>query len=501
MYRVLVVDDEKIGRDGISFLLRKSSIDFEIAEAHNGKMALDYIKNHDIQFLLTDIKMPFMDGIDLIREVKKLNLHIKIVILSGYSDFEYAKSAMKMGVSEYILKPIDPSEFMMSMESIVQDYITEQKQLQNMQRHMFLLKEHILYSLVNGSSLHQIEKKLNHSLKDFIQPYRRIFLLEFSHNFFGETFDIVDQLNKVIPIEYDSLNLNLQQSLLFFHEDHENKLQVIAKQIIQNISIIYNRRCYIAISKRIEDISQIYEIELMLEDLMESRYLHPQIQLYKHDDILKNIETKNVEEIISRMDQSIKLKDMNAFKNDFYLLQEIYCQNENYSIDYLKFLLSSLLKNIHQILVKTSQYDVDLQLSRFYHCHQTKALFTILLELIDELEQVYNRQENFVHKEIEAVKKYIYSYYNLDLSVDQLADYVCLAPSYLSHIFKKETGENLSKFIKRVRMEKAKDMLENSYEKIVTISVAVGYQNVSYFCQSFREYFGISPQKFRSQGE
>lgn len=131
MYRVLVVDDEKIGRDGISFLLRKSSIDFEIAEAHNGKMALDYIKNHDIQFLLTDIKMPFMDGIDLIREVKKLNLHIKIVILSGYSDFEYAKSAMKMGVSEYILKPIDPSEFMMSMESIVQDYITEQKQCLN----------------------------------------------------------------------------------------------------------------------------------------------------------------------------------------------------------------------------------------------------------------------------------------------------------------------------------------------------------------------------------
>ena len=82
-----------------------------------------------------------------------------------------------------------------------------------------------------------------------------------------------------------------------------------------------------------------------------------------------------------------------------------------------------------------------------------------------------------------------------------MAECVCLTPSYLSHIFKKETGENLGKFIKRVRMEKAKDLLENSYEKIVAISVAVGYQNVSYFCQSFREYYGISPQKYRSQGE
>ena len=112
-----------------------------------------------------------------------------------------------------------------------------------------------------------------------------------------------------------------------------------------------------------------------------------------------------------------------------------------------------------------------------------------------------SKDSRYIHKEVESVKKYIYNNYHLDLSVDQLAEYVCLAPSYLSHIFKKETGENLGKFIKRVRMEKAKDLLENSYEKIVAISVAVGYQNVSYFCQSFREYYGISPQKYRSQGE
>lgn len=78
---------------------------------------------------------------------------------------------------------------------------------------------------------------------------------------------------------------------------------------------------------------------------------------------------------------------------------------------------------------------------------------------------------------------------------------VYMAPSYLSCVFKKETGQNLSKFIKAYRMEKAKEMLEESHKKIVTISNEVGYPNVSYFCQSFREYFGISPQKYRSQGE
>ena len=105
------------------------------------------------------------------------------------------------------------------------------------------------------------------------------------------------------------------------------------------------------------------------------------------------------------------------------------------------------------------------------------------------------------HSEVQDVIRYVYNHYNLDLGVESLANAVNLAPSYLSHIFKKETGENLGKFIKRVRMEKAKEMLETTHEKIVTIAVAVGYSNVSYFCQSFREYYGLSPQKYRSKGE
>ena len=83
----------------------------------------------------------------------------------------------------------------------------------------------------------------------------------------------------------------------------------------------------------------------------------------------------------------------------------------------------------------------------------------------------------------------------------QLADMVYLAPSYLSSLFKKETGQNLSKYIKQYRMEKAKELLTGTNMKIVNISEQVGYPNVSYFVQSFREYFGISPQKFRDQGE
>ena len=120
---------------------------------------------------------------------------------------------------------------------------------------------------------------------------------------------------------------------------------------------------------------------------------------------------------------------------------------------------------------------------------------------IDRLAGSFDKNPSMVHREIEIVKKYIYEHFGEDISVESLSKMVYMAPSYLSSIFKKETGVNLSRFIKTYRMEQAKDMLENSMAKIVDISETCGYPNVSYFCSSFREYFGISPQKFRKNGE
>ena len=104
MYSILIVDDEKIERRGIKFLLKQIGVELEIYEASNGKEALEFLQENKVDILFTDIKMPFMDGIQLINEVKKNNIKNKIVIFSGYEEFEYAKFATKMGVLNYILK-------------------------------------------------------------------------------------------------------------------------------------------------------------------------------------------------------------------------------------------------------------------------------------------------------------------------------------------------------------------------------------------------------------
>ena len=127
MIQILIVDDEKIERNGIKFLLKQLHMEAEIREAVNGVKALEALEESPADILLTDIKMPFMDGLELAENVMKKYPQTKMVIFSGYGEFEYARKAMKSGVDSYILKPVDPEEFRNTMEKVLQEQRTAAK--------------------------------------------------------------------------------------------------------------------------------------------------------------------------------------------------------------------------------------------------------------------------------------------------------------------------------------------------------------------------------------
>ena len=119
MYKILIVDDEKIERNGIKLLLKQLDHEFDVSEAGNGMIALDMLKENEYDILLTDIKMPFMDGMELIEKVHGMKQNLKYIIFSGCSDFSYAKQAVKLGVADYILKPVDINEFKTTINKVV----------------------------------------------------------------------------------------------------------------------------------------------------------------------------------------------------------------------------------------------------------------------------------------------------------------------------------------------------------------------------------------------
>ena len=273
MYKVLVADDEKIGRKGVHFLLDQMEEELSIVEAKNGKGALHYIENNPIDILLTDIKMPFIDGIELIGEALKIQPHIKIAIFSGYSDFEYAKKALSLGVMEYILKPVNPEEFKSTIKKVIHQVDMDHQRSEQSQRHEEILKEHVLYNLVNGNNLKAIEKQLNGKpIEDYIAPYHSIILLEFPGTFFDQSPDIQEDFKKHIRIPFDYLNLNLSQSLFFFEEEDNEKLNAVAHEIYNMLQITYHTKGYLAISTKITSLEDIEGEVERLEDLLEGMY-------------------------------------------------------------------------------------------------------------------------------------------------------------------------------------------------------------------------------------
>lgn len=509
MYRILVVDDEKIERKGIGFLIKQMDVECELSEAVNGQAALEWLEENEADILLTDVKMPHMDGIELIKQLKERNINpkMKIVIISGYSDFEYAKLAVKMGVADYLLKPVDPREFEPTMKKIMDSIESEKLEAEFMEQSMSFMKQHYLYSLVNGLPVDEISQSQLDMLN--IKSYTRLMLMEFESTFFGKSdTDFAENLATCLESldkGFHYLNLNPEQGVILFTENNNDEefWKRAAKAVCGMIERVYGTSVYIAVSRPFSKHEEIVKAFEETENLMENRFYQNDTRIYLpyengQSPLLVQIDDDT---LMKQMKQDIKMKDAAGLREHFEKMCVKYRSKTDFSQVYIKFIFSNLLKDFYDILPDVNELELNKEIDRLYRSTDFQTVIDIININIDRIESTFSKNPKMIHREIEDVKQYIYEHYGEEIGVESLADLVYMAPSYLSCIFKKETGQNLSKFIKAYRMEKAKEMLEDTQKKIVTISNDVGYPNVSYFCQSFREYFGVSPQKFRSQGD
>ncbi|MBO4590965.1 MAG: response regulator [Eubacterium sp.] len=510
MYKLLIVDDEKIERNGIRYLLEDGKLELEIYEAVNGKDALEFLNKTRVDILLTDVKMPFIDGIELIRQAAPLFPDMKIIIFSGYSEFEYAKFAMKMGVEDYVLKPVDPEEFTATMNKVIGELDEMSLKQEYEQESREYIGKHFLYQMVYGNLSNEELDKSKNILDEDILAFHRMILLETDKEFFVRVGNAIeDEIKNAVEEHARYLNLNSQQCLIFLEdkvesgEQRRTALHEMADRLISLLKTNYGETAYVAISESFEPgASSVAEHFKVLESLMQEKFYSTGRFVYEQQDEKDGTDVAEIENdtLMKQIKQDVKMKDILNLRKHFDELSEKYSGKNSYSQVYVKFIFSNLLKEFYDNMPDADEMQQSREIERIYSTSTFDDIKEIMLANIDELEKIFGRNPQMIHREIEDIKQYIYDNYDKDLSVNDLADKVYMAPSYLSFVFKNETGQNLSKFIKAYRMEKAKEMLETTHKKVVTISNEVGYENVSYFCQSFREYFGVSPQKFRDQG-
>ncbi len=505
MYRVVIVDDEKIERNGIRFLLRQLGQTFDMKEFANGQAAYEWFQTHGADILLTDVKMPFMDGMELIRRVHERYPEMKIVIFSGFNEFEYAREALRYNVENYILKPVDPQEFEQTIRLVIQELEIRREEKRKQEKDRTFLQEHILYSLVNGVEPSELRIRFDDD-ELFVSAgrWRRMLLLELDKEFFGRNGEKFEELlEEELSLSYKYLNLNPQQSVLFFEEKMPDWEQIRESVRSCMKKTAPNIRFYLAASEIFDTIDDMGVCFEGMEALMERKFYQQESCLFvpEHEASAFGCSQETEDTLMKQMRQDIRVKDMESLRLHYRRLCEKYLEKPLYSQNYVKFIFANLLKDCYDELPQKTEQDLNYEIEKIYRAGGVLGVMQIAEDALQQLERQFGNGRSTIHPEIETVKQYIYQNYEKELGIELLAEKVYMAPAYLSTLFKKETGQKLSKFIKTVRMERAKELLEGTHRKIVDISTAVGYANVSYFCQSFREYFGVSPQRFRSKGE
>ena len=504
MITILIVDDEKLERNGIKFLLKREQEEYNILEAENGKAALGILMDTHVDILFSDIKMPYMNGLELTEKAREMYPELEIVIFSGYNDFTYARDALRYGVVDYVLKPVNPEEFHKTFQKVTEKIRERLEVEEKHTKQEDYLKKYFLINYLYSGTEEDYKKviELNGNM-ELSKPCKGMILAASSNNFFEtEEEHFVQSLRDQLQRSFYYLNLNSNESLFVFLEQYAD-YEKIANQLFQFFHQHYDTECYFAVSGNVDGVREMPEEFQRLEEMLEEKFYQPKQHILISGESARETEYEETEDsqVLSSITEDIKYKDIAHLWQDFRQLEQKYRNDKPFSEMYVKFVFSSILKEIYEEMGSTGEKSLSKQVDRLYRCKTIQEVLDITENSIRELEQHYEDKNEGFRREVTEVKSYISHHYAEELSVEMLATQVYLSAGYLSAIFKEETGMNLNRFIREVRMNKAKEMLESTSMKITQIAKEVGFFNTSYFCRSFREFFGSTPESCRRGGQ
>lgn len=498
MYKLMIADDEDDERIGIKYLLKKCGFCFDIMEAADGRDALEKLGERGADILFTDVKMPFLNGLELSAKAKLLIPDIQIIFFSGFDDFEYVKQALSLQAVDYILKPVNPAEFQKTIQMVIERMEERTAVRQQSQQSR---KAYILTRLFNKMPFDKLKEKYKEEELAFLKEYGQLILLEFDEEFFGnnvaDVYELRDRINNMQRLTFDLIDLNPSQGVMLIKEKKclEQEYRQMAQCIHLLIEKEYRAQCYLSISPILQDPQDIATAYAEMERYLEERFFNKGVYVYPVDreKLPSEIGTGKEGQILSEIEQDVKRRDAYSLRKNVEQLIEK-CRNNSFqSYIYTRFVCANLLKILSQGL---EDEQLIANVEQLYVCNQFQDIELIIGQVMKRLEKKLTDNDSPSHV-ISIVEQFIRQHYMEELSLDILADKVYLTPHYLSSIFSREKGIGINRYIKNIRMENAKGLLLDTNMKINDICKAVGYSNLSYFCKAFRNEYGVTPEKYR----
>lgn len=502
MYQLMIIDDEPIVRAGIKNLLPWSNYNFEVcAEGVDGKDGLKKLLEYSPDLVLVDVKMPGMNGIELIREAKKRNFEGKFIILTGYSDFEFAKSAVSLGVRAYLLKPIDEEELRENVEEVLAE-LEAKKNLDD----YYTLSELKARQVVLRRLLQPSEDK------ESIRREIKLYGMDFKYNNFcvailsqrtdelGQEKAISDEKRELIQkglAKVDSIMVD--DNLVLICKDYSyTKLR---EQLLKNNERMkreYNNSFFIGVGHDVanwEDINFSYECAKLLTDY---KFLYRDLEAVSIDD-LKTVYMEGKGNFADHICELIEIGDKTSIEETLRNLKSFYkskVMNETeikvQVIQNIVLLFGMLEKKYPDKIPDFPDFEKTTnRIKKSDSLDDMMRLVAIFsMEAADKIG--ITTTDNIVKR----VLAYMERNYVDDLKLEEIAKTFNYNSAYLGKVFKKITGDSFNSILNRIRIDNAKRLLLETDLKVYQISEQVGYSNTDYFYTKFRKYVGISPKDF-----
>lgn len=482
MDTVLIVEDEKLIRQGIKSMILRSGVPVQtIMECNNGLMALEILKEQPIDVMFTDIRMPKMDGIALVQNMQELEHKPLTVVISGYDEFSYAVEMLRKGVREYILKPVDREQITSIMQRLEKE-LQERKDEQEAKRQIGY--QQLRYLCVN-QGISESEKEL--------------ICKRYADSFFQREY-VVCCCN--YEIEEDELNSeciylrDVEEQQVFLVE-YENKGFLMKNELcdccvgfsepvfgLGKLNVAFGQAC-VARKKAFAECKRQVTYEHDMENMLntaENELSENEIQ--QLESMVHMLGTNRVEEAVQTMKAYVK-----AVRNGEACIDRFHKQICHFFM--------RVAKNYENVL-KVKEENV-MELQEIYRYQTIEEYASILVNWMYQFNELISEEfDDYKTKQkVQLALGFIHENFNKELNMAVVSNHISMNYSLFSQVFKQYTGKNFVNYLKELRVQEAKRLLEETDMRIIEISVAVGYENEKHFMKLFKAVCGVSPTEYR----
>lgn len=500
MHSILIADDEKYVRNDIIQSIHWPDYGFYIiGEAENGRQALKLIQKLQPDVLITDIKMPFANGLRLIEHAYQIKPDIQCVIISGYEDFHYAQEAIRLNVSSYLTKPIDEN----SILAMLQKLSLKEKDFSSssLQCHEFLTDS------FSGFSETDKKKKNVYAIAAFFFPH---FFSQKENNYMPSLFRswLTKALNDTLPFSDiqaelfshgpNILRLNLKASCLSA-ADLKKLLSKIVHLSVQKI----REYPVIAATTPFQEEDKLDTLSISCLQFLNIHLLFSEALIWYR--ILPSASQTFTEKIMKEIEAfRVAISDRH-FTDAEDLLSCLLCND--YLTDYTAEILEYIVCEVSNTLRRLSlRYQLDAERSIFqdmissFYLMQFFNLEELRTDILKRCKCIFSFLLKVDYTDIVTmIKAYVQQNYENDITLVGIATEFFFNPSYLSRMFKKKTGGNLSTYIEEVRIQKALMLFQSRKLSIAEAARMVGYNDPNYFSKIFKKRTGFSPSFYAAQ--